>query len=983
MATTTWYANKDARIARRMSDNWDSGAGASNFNPVGYYYYNGSYWRYRTLIGFNQTVPFSSMISITSAVLHIRTSTQYYVAFGSDPDTRAYRITSSWNEGSSVDLSGSNAVIYPGPSIGSAYGLADISPNEQTWDTIDVTSVLQEAKANNSWYGIELRANDESATSDLTEIYSSETSSEPYLVVTYTTNTPPNPPTNLQTYNATAGVWQSGAVSLQGAVDDTSESGHAITSLTFPPLYFQHSDPQGDGMSYYRVQIDNDSNFASPVWDSGYVASAGPGVWVYPPGTYSRGTTYYWRCLTRDNVETGVDGAWSTESASFTANVLPTVTITSPSSSGASFAEITNLATDTTPWTLTGQHARARVRWSPSESQTAFIVVLSGAHTHNSGVVWSASARSYDIPVGLVHNNEYSVTVQVRDGNGEWGAASSAMYFKVRWGQVRFETAGGSGSSTGYNFTAGSVLNGTAAYFFDATAASGGTVTTWKTAITSVTPNNYFTVMVRLAASTPGTSPTLGSMTFTRVDAPAVEPDHWYQFDTTGTAHMTIDKSVRRYGTQAPRVYLDTNSGSAHTCGLIPFVTSTYSAAGAKIAVQPNTRYVLSAYVRTKAPDPSNSSTLTGNPVLIGVRDSTDSAWLLDGETGAQVKGAVVANPATDRVSFRGATLDSGADCMQQDGWLRLALPFTTPNTSDVVIRICRDGTGGTVGESYWVDAVKLEEGRVPAPWSPGFVANAVVLDAGGLIIDASAGGVFRVMGSSGGLRDTVEVGANGLVFGGDIEMYSPSAGRITIKDNSPNNAEFAVGDDTTFFDADIAHFLGIKSVSTAANGGFVFGSDKDTNLYRNGADILKTDDDFQAKTVALGTNKVARYVPLSSFISVIDAEAYSASDSAIQTSAEITGLPSTGVVAVVCLVILNASSVAGGNYVTLFNYGTTDTAQYAVSCIMAPAVTYNHSIQGIISTGGTNNRQIKYFRNRSAGTVTWYLRIVGYWTTE
>ena len=70
-------------------------------------------------------------------------------------------------------------------------------------------------------------------------------------------------------------------------------------------------------------------------------------------------------------------------------------------------------------------------------------------------------------------------------------------------------------------------------------------------------------------------------------------------------------------------------------------------------------------------------------------------------------------------------------------------------------------------------------------PWSPSYVANAVVLDAGGLQIDAFNGGLFRLRGLGGGVRDTVDLGPGGLVFAGDTELTSPSDG-ILAADGVP-----------------------------------------------------------------------------------------------------------------------------------------------------------------------------------------------------
>jgi len=53
------------------------------------------------------------------------------------------------------------------------------------------------------------------------------------------------------------------------------------------------------------------------------------------------------------------------------------------------------------------------------------------------------------------------------------------------------------------------------------------------------------------------------------------------------------------------------------------------------------------------------------------------------------------------------------------------------------------------------------------------------------------------------------------------------------------------VGDDAIIADVDTADTLGIYGQQAATNGGIVFGSGKDTNLYRSAANTLKTDDNL------------------------------------------------------------------------------------------------------------------------------------------
>jgi hypothetical protein len=85
---------------------------------------------------------------------------------------------------------------------------------------------------------------------------------------------------------------------------------------------------------------------------------------------------------------------------------------------------------------------------------------------------------------------------------------------------------------------------------------------------------------------------------------------------------------------------------------------------------------------------------------------------------------------------------------------------------------------GGTAGAKCWFDAMKLEESTVATPWSPAAI-GAVVIDAGGVQVDGTRGGILRYKGSTGGARDTVEGYQKGLLLGGDTELISPSVGNL------------------------------------------------------------------------------------------------------------------------------------------------------------------------------------------------------------
>jgi hypothetical protein len=88
------------------------------------------------------------------------------------------------------------------------------------------------------------------------------------------------------------------------------------------------TDPNGDNENAYALQVDNDSNFSSPIYNKPKTA-----ITTFASGTRCsdisyentnliRGIIYYWRIKFWDN--NGNEGAWSTETATFKINQLPT-----------------------------------------------------------------------------------------------------------------------------------------------------------------------------------------------------------------------------------------------------------------------------------------------------------------------------------------------------------------------------------------------------------------------------------------------------------------------------------------------------------------------------------------------------------------------------------------------------------------------------------------------------------------------------------
>lgn len=735
MATKTSTANKGARIAQ--SGSFEAGAGASNYLPIGLY----SGYTYRALLGFNITSSwFSGMYQFVSAVFHYRTSTQHYVAFGSDPDFIIQKLTEDFSEGSSESLSTSNAVVWPGPSATSTNEETETpSENESTWGSKDISDMFETVlpssvrkrdgnpgTGNGRFYGVRLRAVSEGSSADTTEIYSDDTSSEPYIVVTYTTNAPPNAPTLISPI---------GGVRVAG---------------TTPNLVFDHNDPNGQALQSYDIQVSTDSTFASVThWNlvNGTGSVSGNRVTRAYGGTaLTRGTTYWWRARTKDSV--GALGAWSA-GQSFKANQLPSASKVRPTAS--QFAYIWNLA-ELAVWTSGGAHAKARLQWSFSDPdggvQTAFRVRIYDAASAGNMVYDSTKLPGtqiwMDTSLAIVAGTERWWTIEVWDDADESSGESSRTAFKLRFGQAIYEHNAGSGSSA-WQFLTGVIANGEVTTMFSSATGSAGTGrSAWKASIGELAVAAYLNVMVRMQPNAaPGTTPTLADMRFNYLGG-ASTPDRWVVLG----ASMVLDPSMRRYGTQSLKVLSTTG---------VMFLYPYRKTSGDDIPVQPNTEYTISAWVKTAAP-------LGG-----------DLTFRIDNGGG----GEVYFGGNTALFGPQAKTSDSSG---WPEGWQRIWMTFTTPPGMTVLRPMLWYYGNGANGEVFWIDAVKLEEGTVATAWTPGFVGDPVILDANGIAVDASAGGIFRLRGSTGGSRDTLELGPHGLLFT-DVELWSPNAEQLQLGD--------------------------------------------------------------------------------------------------------------------------------------------------------------------------------------------------------
>lgn len=776
MATKTWNVSKDTLLA----DNGTAlGGGADPHLPVGYW----SGYRFRAAIDF--TLDWTGVTKITSAVLWLKTTSQVHVGFGSDPDIYVERITSgeftensaksSADGGSGWSTSASNFDDVTSTTTGRA--TKDVTTAESTWISVDVTDMIEAvapasvkkrdgtAGGGASFYGFLLKPVNDSDSSETTEFYGQESSADPYIVLTYSTNTTPSAPINVK-------------------VDAKASGSEVSVADTNYLLTFTGVDPDaGDTLDAWDYELDTTSaNGVAPDW-TGLVHSAssltdgitGQNVSRTMSWTLSRGTWYALRVRTRD--ESGTNpGAWSSVYY-FQANTLPVVSSRAPGSALPNrLAGIHNLA-ELALWTLGGAHAKPILQGVTSEAPTAvrFRIYTDSGLTSlrwDSGkvLVSGSAGATVKCEVGsrilvgataftaagtgtaaVVLGTSYWWTMEVWDAADEANAPAGTE-FRVRWAQGLYEHNAGAGSSA-WNFSAGDVAAGTSsAFIFRSAATSGGDAATgkssWSSAIGSVPVNAYAQVLVRLATTVESTQPNLPDMTFSYLGS-ASTPDRWI---ASPGGEWSLDPAVRRYGSQAYKCTV-----ASGTTGDRVIYPTRGTASDPDLSVTEDTDYVLSAFVRTSTP-------LTGGSVKLGVFQA--------GSTSVELTSSY-----TD-TSGNPATTDTGGE------WRRLILRFRTALGVTSIRPFVRYTRTSGVNESFHVDAVMLEEGTLASTWTPGLAGEAVTLDVNGIVVDGLAGGIARFRGSTGGSRDQFELGPRGLLFT-DLELWSPSAEVLRIGDGT------------------------------------------------------------------------------------------------------------------------------------------------------------------------------------------------------
>jgi hypothetical protein len=496
------------------------------------------------------------------------------------------------------------------------------------------------------------------------------------------------------------------------ATPGTPTLGAPTGNVAAAPTIFEVTHPAGSSAAQTDLDIGTTLGGTQILADNLSTATPGTQEDIDVSGlglTIPENTTIYWRAR-------GIAaGSTAGANAMGTFLVLPTpvATIVSPAASNRAF--IHNLgALDI--WS--GSEAQPRVRVSHAVTgdadATDWEIKLASAGTVHafSGAYVAGQTYTFDIEEGVARATAFTVYARCKAG-GVWSAWADVAT-QVNWAQAMFSTATAAGSGDFAN--ASSALGGGAnAHRAFAYRSTGGSTGPWRASLSEVTPDTGMDVLVRLSASDASAVPVQTDVSLSWDEAGDPEPDLWECVNGA----ITQVSDLRRFGVHSMRV--------APTAGTT-IVRNTRD-----VIVTPGQTYTFSVFIHTRG------ATLD---------DDVRLAW----QDSAAVTHELVGDQTTSY------TDDSSA---AEDGWLRLWGTFE-PTTETIRPIVITDTT-----DNFRLDSFQLEEGSIATQWKPGALGPAVVLDVGGIAIDAQAGGILRARSSGGNI---VTLGAAGLEV--DDEPY-------------------------------------------------------------------------------------------------------------------------------------------------------------------------------------------------------------------
>ena len=555
----------------------------------------------------------------------------------------------------------------------------------------------------------------------------------------------------------------------------TAPSAGQVDLLDRPTFSWTHNDPDPQSNAEVRV-YDASGTTLLYTWNP----PVGSSQSLVAPVALTHGTTYQWECRTADAVS-GY-GPYSAKQ-SFTLRANPVVVI------------------DATRYMeFYGNLPRLRVKWSVTGGVQYKYQVTAGVF--NTGLQTSPNQSVLLDTLGLTNGTPQSVTVYVETADGATYSASATFSFTPRWGLTthrRDLTA--VPLAWGQPSAVATVPSGASLIFEYGSAATAlAAPAVWYPNMSSV-PLAQFVYWRAWFIPSSTAGPTLDYLDIP-TDNTASFVDKWGTTrDTpglTGVWAVASDEFV--YGSR---------SVTAKVTGVGPFYLYAY-----KTTVKQGRNYILTGLMKS-----------VGNSgACIELQDT--AGVVLQG-------GGMALPPGPVRTEVLLADR-SWFDSTGRDTY-RYKTPIYNADVNRDVYVVLK--VGGAAGSQAWFDAIKLEESTVATPWSPGAV-GATVVDAGGVQVDASKGGVFRLRGTDGAPRSIVESGAQGLKVGGDTEVSSPATGVLRIYGDGSGDA-LQVGNDGQIVDVDVADTLGIQGQQNPANGQLLLGSAKDAGIGRTSAGTL------------------------------------------------------------------------------------------------------------------------------------------------
>ena len=767
MPTKRFLVSRDASVALKP-DGGSLGQGAGDNVVLGKQPSGdaANLWLYRSFMYF--PVDFTGMTGITSATITLhaysrsgKNNIDWEFTGSSTADGMQIRpVTASWVEGTK-GADGiwwyNNAIAWANQPATTTTGAVDISsgisntrPSHGTKYTFTVTDLVRywapasisvggSSGLNNSNNGIRLAMRDETTGADggvefcsrEDDIINGGTSYDAYIEITYTTAlTVPSNTIVAPTASKVADI-----VNLNNLATWTG-----ATALARPRLTWDYVANDGGAQAEWRVKIYSASIAGTTLFDSG---------WVSDPNHSASETV-----AIPDSIAsaTHMPGGITVATSSSTVPVWSSGTATYTTASNHNLD--TGMVVNITGFEQDGYNVSGAVV-TVTSSTTFTVPIASNPGTATAGTTGTVATIWHTGYKGLVNNTAYWWTVTTRGSAGLESVESARTAFKVIWGQTRHEHTYTT-SAYSYVHTLGATPSATAvARIFGTTPTTTTAPSVWYSSLDSAIvnrgTNTILVVDMRVGIlnnnnTARGSSPTITGR-LTSISS-ATAPDDWAL--NSGSHTLQLVSTSRRFGTRSAQLTVNDTSGLAQ-----PYRLS----AGDGIAVVPNTNYVFSTYV-------SDGDGVEGN-VTLRVYPGSAANASVTGETALATSDAHIAFEE------------------DSDGWRRMYVFFNSSG-NDKVRPVIYCG-GWTSGQSILLDGSIVEEGTVIRSYTPGLVNSPAVIEGGGVQIDALQGGIFRLRGSSGGLRDVIELGANGLVFGGASDtanLYSPSANTLKTDDS-------------------------------------------------------------------------------------------------------------------------------------------------------------------------------------------------------